>query len=814
MAIKKKEKDIENENFVNEEEKSSFNFIQFLKDERTRYITSLILLFFSVFLIFSFFSYVFTWADDQSKITQPFFKFLFDANIDAENWAGKLGAYVSHILFHNTFGIASLSLIILLVTIALRIVNVKLISVTKLIRYLIFITLWLSLFLGYWFEVKYFYLGGAYGYYLAKWFNAAIGKLGTITLLLVSAFAFIIIAFKEALPALKNFFHRFKKAPAIVAVDEESISENNEMNHVEENNELQNIENEIELLTKNKEETIPVETKEDTIEENITTVLVKEIPSEKEGDVSLIIERVQDETKEPYQLSQDLVEKYGEYDIRLDAPKYQFPSLDLLEEHNEDNIQVSEEELLANKNKIIETLKNYGIQINQIKATIGPTVTLYEIVPAPGVKISKIKNLEDDIALSLAALGIRIIAPIPGKGTIGIEVPNQNPQTVSMKSVIGSSRFQESKHELPVALGKTIQNEVFVFDLAKAPHLLVAGATGQGKSVGLNAIITSLLYKKHPSELKIVMIDPKKIELSDYAKIENHFLAKLPDEDEPIITDVQKVKNTLKSLTVEMDKRYDLLKEVGGIRTIKEYNEKLKKREINPAKYPYMPYIVVVVDEFADLIITAGREIEEPIARIAQLARAVGIHLIIATQRPSTNIITGSIKANFPTRIAFRVTSMIDSRTIIDAPGANQLIGRGDMLISMGSDMVRVQCAFVDAKEVARIVDHISKQQAPANHFYLPQVVDEPSLNSSLEGLENGKMDDLFPDVARLIVTSQIGSTSLIQRKFSIGYARAGRIMDQLEEAKIVGPQEGSKARQVLIQDLNYLEQILKDLGF
>ncbi|MGQ9846361.1 MAG: DNA translocase FtsK 4TM domain-containing protein [Bacteroidales bacterium] len=810
MTKNNKSKNIENDDFKPEEKTTSISMVEFFKDERTRYIISLLLFFFSVFLFFSFTSYIFTWADDQSKLSQPFFSYLFNADIDAKNWAGKLGAYVSHVLFHNTFGIASLSLVFLLLSISLRIVNVKWISITKLLKYLIFITLWLSLFLGYWFGVKYFYLGGAYGFYMAKWFNAAIGKFGTLILLFITAFAFVIIVFKNALPALKKIMQSIKKYKPIIE-DNKIIEAKPQSIDIDEHADEEDLkENQKTLIEEqsNNEELIS------EIDKPVSDVLVKEIPSENEDDVSLIVEIKASEEKEPYQVSQKLVEEFGEYDVRLDAPKYQFPGIDLLDDHSDEKNQVSEEELVANKNKIIETLKNYGIQITQIKATIGPTVTLYEIVPAPGIKISKIKNLEDDIALSLAALGIRIIAPIPGKGTIGIEVPNQNPETVSLKSVIGSSKFQESKFDLPVALGKTIQNEVFVFDLAKAPHLLVAGATGQGKSVGLNAIITSLLYKKHPSELKIVMIDPKKIELSDYSKIENHFLAKLPDEEEPIITDVQKVKNTLKSLTVEMDKRYDLLKEVGGIRTIKEYNEKLKKRELNPAKYPYMPYIVVVIDEFADLIITAGREIEEPIARIAQLARAVGIHLIIATQRPSTNIITGSIKANFPTRIAFRVTSMIDSRTIIDAPGANQLIGRGDMLISMGSDTIRVQCAYVDAKEVSRIVEHISKQQAPSKHFYLPQVVDESSLNGSSEPIDNSKMDDLFPDVARFIVTSQVGSTSLIQRKFSIGYARAGRIMDQLEEAKIVGPQEGSKPRQVLVQDINYLEQILKDLGF
>jgi S-DNA-T family DNA segregation ATPase FtsK/SpoIIIE len=805
MTKKKTNTEGENEEFEKDPASSvkSFSLISFVKDERFRYILSFILILFSAFLLLAFISYLFTWSNDQSKLTLSFSNYVFDVTINADNWAGKLGAYISNAMVHNTFGLASVSLIILMVFLSLRLIDIKLVSLKKLIKYLLFLTLWSSLTLGYFFGVSYFYLGGGYGYYLAKWFNAAIGKFGTLSLIIALAFSFLVIAFNETLPMIKRFIASFKRKQNEEKI--QSLTSDDEENLLEVEN--QNTE-EPDTTEQNKEVEKPNE------EEDNSNIYIKEIPSEKEGDVSLIVERQQSQNEEPYQLSQQLVEEYGEFDIRLDAPKYQFPTLDLLDEHKDDKSGVSEEELLANKNRIIETLKNYGIQITQIKATVGPTVTLYEIVPAPGVKISKIKNLEDDIALSLSALGIRIIAPIPGKGTIGIEVPNQNPQIVSMRSVIGSSRFQESKFELPIALGKTIQNEVFVFDLAKAPHLLVAGATGQGKSVGLNAIITSLLYKKHPSEIKFVMIDPKKIELSDYAKIENHFLAKMPDEEEPIITDVQKVKNTLKSLTIEMDKRYDLLKEVGGIRTIKEYNDKLKKREINPNKYPFLPYIIVVVDEFADLIITAGREIEEPIARIAQLARAVGIHLIIATQRPSTNIITGSIKANFPTRIAFRVTSMIDSRTIIDTPGANQLIGRGDMLISMGSDMTRVQCAYIDAKEITNIVNHIAVQQAPANHFYLPQIIEESSTSGLTDSLDNGKHDDIFADVARIIVSSQMGSTSLIQRKFAIGYARAGRIMDQLEEAKIVGPPEGSKPRQVLIQDLNYLEQILKDLGF
>lgn len=808
MAKKKK---VVSENFATEKKQNAFSIASFVKDERTRFITALFLLFLAVFLIFSFISYIFTWSDDQNKLSQSFFYYLFNSDIEVENWAGKLGAYVSHVLFHNTFGIASLSIIFLIVVVAFRLINIKLISIKKLIKYLIFLTIWISIFFGYLFETNYFYLGGAYGYYMSRWFNTVIGAFGTLVLLFISAFAFVIFAFDKVLPTIKTFFISLKPKPKPVLAL--TNGKNVEDVNLEKNLDKKDNNNDDDNIT-NKEQNQIANDLDKNVDKNSPQINIEEIPSENEEDVSLIVERVELDEKEPYQLSQELVEQFGEFDVRLDAPKYQFPTLDLLEEHKDENKQVSDDELLANKNRIIETLKNYGIQINKIKATIGPTVTLYEIVPAPGIKISKIKSLEDDIALSLAALGIRIIAPIPGKGTIGIEVPNQNPQIVSIKNIIGSSKFQESQYELPVALGKTIQNEVFVFDLAKAPHLLIAGATGQGKSVGLNTIIMSLLYKKHPSELKIVMIDPKKIELSDYEKVENHFLAKLPDEEEPIITDVQKVKSTLKSLTVEMDNRYNLLKEVGGIRTIREYNEKLKKREINPAKYPYMPYIVVVIDEFADLIITAGREIEEPIARIAQLARAVGIHLIIATQRPSTNIITGSIKANFPSRIAFRVTSMIDSRTIIDTPGANQLIGRGDMLVSMDSNIVRVQCAFVSAKEISKVVEHISQQQAPANHFYLPKVLDDSSINNNLVEDENEKFDNLFPDVCRLIVSSQIGSTSLIQRKFSIGYARAGRIMDQLEKAKIVGPAEGSKPRQVLIQDLNHLEQILTNLGY
>ena len=500
----------------------------------------------------------------------------------------------------------------------------------------------------------------------------------------------------------------------------------------------------------------------------------------------------------------------GEYDPTLDLAKFRFPPLSLLQDYDQGETTVTNDELISNKNRIVETLGNYNIKIDKIKATIGPTVTLYEIVPAPGIRISKIKNLEDDIALSLSALGIRIIAPIPGKGTIGIEVPNQNPKIVSMKSILAAKKFQESEMELAIALGKTIANETFVFDLTKMPHLLVAGATGQGKSVGLNAVIASLLYKKHPAQLKFVMVDPKKVELSLYSKIERHYLAKLPESEEAIITDTQQVIHTLNSLCGEMDDRYNLLK-AAQVRNIKEYNNKFINRKLNPNKgHRYMPFIVVVIDEFADLIMTAGREIEHPISRLAQLARAIGIHLIIATQRPTTNIITGVIKANFPARIAFRVTSMIDSRTILDGPGADQLIGRGDMLFLSGSEPIRLQCAFIDTPEIEEITDFIGEQRGYPSAMMLTPVAEE---GGEAPDVDLDKRDDKFEDAARLVVQHQQGSTSLIQRKLSLGYNRAGRIVDQLEAAGILGPFEGSKARQVLVQDEFSLEQILKDLS-
>lgn len=816
MTEKKKKSEKDSENI--EEKKQNFisKTIAFITDVRTKATLGIFIFCFSIFSLFAIISYFFTWQTDQSKLTISWFSLLGDENITVDNWAGKTGAYISNLFIHDWFGIPSISILLFLILVSSYLFNYKFLPFGKTTKYLIFLTLWFSIALGYLFGSNWFYMGGSTGFFISKWLNAAVGKPGTFFILAITAFTFIIFVFRDALQWFKNILRKSKNV--IIPTKQANLESNNKNEDFDlstdieenvENKENENIENKNINEIDNEEKTEFITEVKPDIDDNSN---IKVIPSETPNDITLTVERKESEP-EVEVTEQTITPLMGDFDPRLELSHYKFPPIDLLEDHHSSNSEVSEQELVANKNKIIDTLKNYGIQIDKIKATIGPTVTLYEIVPAPGVKISKIRNLEDDIALSLAALGIRIIAPIPGKGTIGIEVPNLNPEIVSMRSVISSSKFQEAKFDLPVTLGKTIQNEVFVFDLTRSPHLLVAGATGQGKSVGLNAIITSLLYKKHPSELKFVLIDPKKIELSSYSIIEKHFLAKLPDADDAIITDVQKVKNTLQSLTIEMDTRYDLLKAAGGVRTIKEYNEKFVKRQLNPEKgHRYLPYIVVVIDEFADLIQTAGREIEEPIARIAQLARAIGIHLIIATQRPSTNIITGSIKANFPSRMAFRVSSMIDSRTILDSPGANQLIGRGDLLISLGGDLVRVQCAFIDSPEITKLTEFIAAQQSPPTPLYLPEVVNESDGGSS-EGFDPNKKDELFADAAKLIVQNQQGSTSLIQRRFAIGYARAGRIIDQLESAGIVGQYEGSKARQVLYTDLNSLDQYLKQLG-
>ncbi len=677
-------------------------------------------------------------------------------------------------------------------------------------------------------------MAGGVGYGLSLFLNNAFGKLGSILLLIASLFTFLIISYDGLLEKLfgRLSFSAFQRK--VKEADEELTEENiikpsksvNKVAGAEEileEEEKEEEEGSLEFTTKTAEpkdildslvdEISAEEVSEDVIMQEMKTEFTNPEPiqeaviEESEMQVEIAAEK-----EEPI-LSEDeideKVKEFGEYDPKLDLSRFELPNIDLLAEHSTGAVQINKQELEANKNKIVETLNNYKIEISKIKATVGPTVTLYEIIPAPGVRISKIKNLEDDIALSLSALGIRIIAPIPGKGTIGIEVPNSNPQIVSMKKLIASDKFQNSKMELPVALGKTISNETLIADLAKMPHLLMAGATGQGKSVGLNAILVSLLYKKHPSQIKFVLVDPKKVELTLFNKIERHYLAKLPDEEEPIITDTSKVVKTLNSLCVEMDARYELLKNA-MVRNIKEYNVKFIQRKLNPENgHRYLPYIVLVVDEFADLIMTAGKEVETPIARLAQLARAIGIHLIIATQRPSVNIITGTIKANFPARIAFRVTSKIDSRTILDAGGADQLIGRGDMLYSTGSDLTRLQCGFVDTPEVDEICDFIGAQQGYPSAFLLPEFEDENA--SEIGNIAAADRDKLFDDAARLIVMHQQGSTSLIQRKMKLGYNRAGRIIDQLEAAGVVGPFEGSKARKVLVPDEMSLEQLLSN---
>lgn len=785
----------------------------FLKDERIRFTIGLFTVLLSIYLTIAFLSYMFSWKVDQSFEWQSIFS---SASVRVDNIAGKLGASFAAQFMNRWFGISSFAIPFVILIAGLKLLKIRLLPLRKTFFRSIIGLILVSLILGFLFQDANGYLGsglgGAHGLFISSWLNAFIGKAGTAFLLIVLSIAYIIYINNNFLHLLRGWGQ--KTLGLIKSFFGHSATQEAELNFENTNATVPDISDintsTVETSTENEiKDNIETKIKVDNSSEE---VIKESMPKDKQkveviddDGVGLEVERHVEEEGEVI-----IAEDQDFYDPTLDLSKYQRPPLELLEDRKYKQAPVSDVELLSNKNKIVETLGNYKIQIARIVAAVGPTVTLYEIVPAPGVRISKIKNLEDDIALSLAALGIRIIAPIPGRGTIGIEVPNQTPEIVSMYSILRSSKFQESKYDLAIALGKTISNETYVVDLTKMPHLLVAGATGQGKSVGLNAIITSLLYKKHPAQLKFVLVDPKKVELTLYNKIERHFLAKLPDTDEAIITDTPKVINTLNSLCIEMDSRYDVLK-LAHVRNIKEYNEKFISRRLNPNKgHKFLPYIVVVIDEFADLIMTAGREIEGPIQRLAQLARAVGIHLIIATQRPTTNIITGVIKANFPARIAFRVTSMIDSRTILDTPGANQLIGKGDMLVSLGSDLVRVQCAFVDTPEVERVTDFIGNQKGYASAFMLPEYVSETGEDPLVVDLT--KRDNLFEDAARLLVSHQQGSTSLIQRKFSVGYNRAGRIIDQLEAAGIVGQFEGSKARQVLIQDDLSLEQVFKGL--
>ncbi|WP_430817163.1 DNA translocase FtsK 4TM domain-containing protein [Carboxylicivirga sp. RSCT41] len=795
------------------------NWIANLKDFKFRFISGIATIGIAFYFLLAFFSFLFTGFADKSKFDISFWELFKNPDITVENWTGKHGAYLADLFINQGIGIAAFAIVLLLFVIGFRLLGARIVSLRKAFAHCIIISLWLSATLGFLFissvDDRYLLLGGAHGFFISKWLTASIGGVGTVILLIVSLVTYLSVTFESfyrlvSSPLDRKNTEEIQTTAEPPAEGQPVIREPETEMPEEAENEEQTFDKEIELETEQIEPieepvSIPEAEKGSTLEFSPTV----DAPVDDEPDLSLTIEKSEEEEI----LDALDNEPLGDYDPTLDLSSYKLPDIELLDDHSANNAEVSMEELETNKNRIVKTLEDYKIQIKNIKATVGPTVTLYEIVPAPGVRISKIKNLEDDIALSLAALGIRIIAPIPGRGTIGIEVPNSEPEVVAMRSIINAKKFQNSKYELPIALGKTISNETFVLDLAKAPHMLVAGATGQGKSVGLNAIISSLLYKKHPSQLKFVMVDPKKVELNIYSKIEKHFLAKMPDEEDPIITDVQKVVNTLNSLAIEMDNRYELLK-TAHARNIKEYNHKFVKRQLNPEKgHRFLPYIVVIIDEFADLIMTAGKEVELPIARIAQLARAVGIHMIVATQRPSTNIITGVIKANFPTRVAFKVASMIDSRTILDSPGANQLIGRGDMLISQGSDLVRVQCAFVDTPEVERINDFIGSQRGYTSAFLLPEYVGESSSDQAAGEVDLSKRDSMFEEAARVVVANQSGSTSLIQRRFSIGYNRAGRIIDQLEAAGIVGPFEGSKARQVLIPDELELEKHLSQFN-
>jgi S-DNA-T family DNA segregation ATPase FtsK/SpoIIIE len=775
-------------------------FYAFCTHERTRYLTGLITCLFVIYAALAFISFFFTGAADQSRIENIPLSELVVNKSPVENWTGIRGAFLADLFINRWFGVASFLILAFLGITGLKLMRIIRVSLLK--RFLFYASslIWTSVFMAFVFvkgyEDSFIYLGGQHGYFMLEWLTRNIGIPGVILLLTGSFLCIAVFTSKRALPFLQrilsfSWIEKIKEREWFPADDEQTVEDTG----AGEETDSPPPAPQTDYVYKDDlfEITVPPDEEAYTTPPGGETEHSPEItPKDME----------EEETLEEADL--------GEYDPKLDLSHFRNPNIDLLKKYDAGERPVDMEEQNANQRKIKQTLENFGISIASIKATVGPTLTLYEVVPDIGVRIAKIRNLEDDIALNLSALGIRIIAPMPGKGTIGIEVPNKDPQIVSMQSILASRKFQETNFDLPVALGKTITNEIFMFDLCKMPHLLVAGATGQGKSVGLNAIITSLLYKKHPSELKLVLVDPKMVEFSIYSEIERHYLAKLPDTDKAIITDFTKVIHTLNSLCMEMDERYDLLMKA-HTRNIKEYNDKFKSRRLNPEKgHRFMPYIVVIIDEFGDLIMTAGKEIELPISRIAQKARAVGIHMVIATQRPSTNIITGTIKANFPARIAFRVSSMIDSRTILDSPGANQLIGRGDLLFSQGSEMIRVQCAFIDTPEVEQISSFIGEQVGFATAHLLPEYVADS--DDKLSSIDLSDRDPLFEESARLIVIQQQGSTSLIQRKFSIGYNRAGRLMDQLEKAGIVGPFEGSKARQVLIQDEHSLEVLIERL--
>ena len=820
MAKKKTDKETEPKKI------SKNRFTTFFKSETTHFVIGLISVIFSVYLLLAFTSFFFTGAADQSILDNQQPGELMQTTNHVKNYAGARGAQLAEFLINECFGIAAYFIILFLAVAGMKMMKAYQFRVWKWFMSCSILLVWFSITLGFIFDGtfsdSFIYPGGLHGHNVSAWLVSQIGMPGLGLLLLITALLFFVYLSSETINMIRKALHpnfRRKKKDTATATDNEnndtSIKPKREEKKEYSNPQPAVVDFELEQPMK-----VEVGSKEEEVsntpfpfEEKQTSEPQRPMPTEANE------EEEEDNDEPDFTVSDDTSEEDAEYkgpalqpyNPRLDLENYKFPTLDLLNQYEDNGPNIDMEEQNANKDRIIKVLRSFGIEISSIKASVGPTITLYEITPAEGVRISKIRNLEDDIALSLSALGIRIIAPIPGKGTIGIEVPNANPRIVPMQSILNSKKFQVTTMELPIALGKTITNEVFMVDLAKAPHMLVAGATGQGKSVGLNAIVTSLLYKKHPAELKFVIVDPKKVEFSVYTPIERHFLAKLPDGEDAIITDVSKVVQTLNSLCIEMDTRYDLLRKA-GCRNIKEYNAKFISRQLNPEKgHRFMPYIVIIIDEFGDLIMTAGKEVELPICRIAQLARAVGIHAIIATQRPTTNIITGTIKANFPARVAFRVAAMMDSRTILDRSGAQQLIGKGDMLYLQGNDPVRVQCAFVDTPEVERIANYISKQQGYPTAFMLPEYVGEES-ESSIGEVDMNRLDPMFEDAARLVVIHQQGSTSLIQRKFSIGYNRAGRIMDQLEKAGIVGPTQGSKARDVLCMDETDLEMKLNNL--
>lgn len=818
--------------------------IERFSNKRAKTIVGALFVLFSVYFFLACVSYIFTWSADQDKVVgKSLMEFIMEDNPEpVSNWVGKMGAWVSHLFFFRWFGVSAFVIPFVLFIFGFKwLINIQLLPLkrTSLVSFVMMV--WASVFLGF-FTGSVNYAGGTFGYQTNNWLALTIGKFGAFLFILALLYITLVVLFNPDFKALWNKYilrnidqdeqletsktgNNFSDIRIINPIKDDQIEEEKIQHAVhfdEEEEELvfeDEEEDDLDIADSDFEITLKENTQEEKPSAPVSedTYEFDDLEIEESAQEPIDTEDFEVEiTKKEDILSEDdtdkLRQEYGDYDPTLELSGYLLPSIDLLKDYGgSSGVNVNKQELEENKNRIVETLSHYKIDIAKIKATVGPTVTLYEIIPAPGVRISKIKSLEDDIALSLAALGIRIIAPIPGKGTIGIEVPNSKPEMVSMRSLIASEKFQNSDMELPVVMGKTITNETFTFDLTKMPHLLVAGATGQGKSVGLNAILISILYKKHPSQVKFVLVDPKKVELTLYNRIERHFLAKLPGEEDAIITDTSKVVNTLNSLCIEMDTRYELLKDA-QVRTIIEYNQKFIARRLNPEKgHRYLPYIVVLIDEFADLIMTAGKEVELPIARIAQLARAIGIHLIVATQRPSVNVITGMIKANFPARIAFRVQSKIDSRTILDSAGADQLIGRGDMLISTGSDLKRLQCGFVDTPEVEAICAFIGDQRAYPDALLLPEYSGDSAGED--KDMDLSDIDPMFADAARIVVLHQQGSASLLQRKLKLGYNRAGRIVDQLEGYGIIGPFQGSKAREVIFADPEALEEYLRSKG-